>query len=267
MNTASPTDTSTHQDQDLAFYIQVHKDEIALRDCLPRLRKAYPASSIILVSDNDTRPVWDRLAKRFGCRYFPGEYLYGIESGGRILLRQLDHLLNTPKHPAKWLSKIDPDTRVHRRLHKLPTEYGAHGTLEHDIFGEPVSPPSLQGGAQIFTREAAQYIVDSGLLTDDKLLDYKNTYAQIPAVAYRATSRGQLSQDYLLRYVCMELDVPIFDFDEIYTLGTGPVDLAGRDVAISHPYKPFRLKLRKLTNPGGSAIILNKLKRLVGKKR
>lgn len=251
-----------HADAAVGFFVQVRRDADGLARLMRGLRRAYRDSPVTVVSDGDDRRVWRRLARRYGFTYRAGEYLYGVESGGAVLDRQFELMLATP---ARWLVKLDADSRVHRRFRKLPVETGLYCTPEWEVQGEALDPPCPQGGCHLFTRDAAERIHASGLMRDDRLRDYAATYADNASARYRAQQWGQVSRDFLTRYACRELGVPIYDFHECHCLATSDLDLTGRDVAVSHPHKTLRMKLKKLRRPGGLKIAARALRRDAGR--
>jgi len=235
--THTVTDRRTeYDDEDITFYLQVYRDAAEAEQCLRSLRRHYPRSRVIVISDGDDDRRHARLARRFGAEYTAGERLYGIEHGGKMIQREFDAFL---ARPSDYLFKIDTDTRIHRRFRYLPTGCVAFGTLELEavITHVKLDFPSVQGGCMGFTLEAARRIAESGLLLSDELLDYRATYADIPAIVLRAENRGLISDDFINRYVCRRLGIPLMEYDEVRSLFRGKIAPDGEGFAVTHPHK------------------------------
>jgi hypothetical protein len=229
-----------YEDADITFYLQVYRDAPDAEACLREVRRHYPGSRVIVLSDGDDDPRFARLAERFGAEYTAGERLYGIEHGGKMIQRMFDAFL---LRPSDYLFKIDTDTRIHRRFRYLPTGCIAFGTLEWETArsGTRLDFPSIQGGCTGFTLEAARRIAESGLLLSDELLDYRRTYADNADAVSRARRRGMISTDFVTRYACRRLEIPLVEFDEVRSLYCGKIAPDGEGFAVTHPHKapPF----------------------------
>lgn len=225
-----------YDDHDLTFHLQLYRDYDYATVCLKQLRKIYPASRVIMISDGDDDPRFPELAARHQAEYTAGERLYPIENGGKMVQRMLDAFL---ARPSKYLFKIDTDTRVHRRFRYLPQGRCIFGTLEHETLrGQfKLGYPNVQGGCVGFTLETARAITESGLLLSDNLLDYRCTYADNPDTVYRAEQKGIISTDFVTRYACMQLGIDSIAFDEVFSLYRGDVPLNGKGFAVTHPHK------------------------------
>ena len=129
-------------DRDLTFYLQVYRDRREAKWCLTHLRQHYPDAQLLMVSDGDTDPAWQRLADRFSARYVPGQRLYKTEYGGQMIQRMLDLFAESP---TNYLIKIDTDTWVHRRLRYLPSGCKVFGTLEWTTWAlkQPLGFPNV----------------------------------------------------------------------------------------------------------------------------
>jgi hypothetical protein len=165
-----------------------------------------------------------------------GERLYTLENGGKMIQRMLDAFL---ENPSAYLVKIDTDTRVHRRFHHLPEGRMLFGTIEWETAGRRtrLEFPNLQGGCIGFTQEAAREIADSGLLLSNALIDYRKTYADNPDIIMRAEKSGLISMDFVVRYVCRQLCIPLVSFDEVYSIWRGDISSDGAGYAMTHPHK------------------------------
>lgn len=253
LNTPSPLINTDYVDRDLTFFMQVHRDIRSANWALGHLRRHFPDARLLIVSDNDDDPWWADVAKRFGGLYFNGEYLYGTESGGRIVHRMLEVFMLAP---TPYLFKIDTDTMTHRRFASLPTGRCVFGTLEYRTFAKKIplkGLPSVQGGFVGYTRRAAEDIWRSGVLVSDRLVkDYAGTYADTPEIAARA-DEGMVSTDFLLRYACRQLAIDCREFADVRSRYRGWVPTRTPDeFAFTHPHKeqarrhPALRKLREV---------------------
>lgn len=221
-------------DRDLTWHLQVHRDYDDAFLCLESLRRIYPTSRVVMVSDGDDDARWPFLAADFNIEYSKGAPLYGLEHGGQMLKRML---VDGLAKPCSYIFKIDTDTHVHRRFRFLPSGCVVFGTHEHqtEILHVPLNPPNVQGGFNGYTRQAAQKILDSGLLDKAEMLDWKRTYADVPDALFTVEQRGKISSDFQLRYVCKRLQILTFDFSEVRSHFMKIPKIG--DFAVSHPHK------------------------------
>jgi hypothetical protein len=204
-------DVSTNYcDEDLTFFLLTYKNYEATVECVRDLRKYYSASRVILRSDGDPDPRFPILAKRNKV-YFRGESrLFGIENGGAVIERMLSLFL---EKPTRYLFKIDPDTVIHRRFQYLPIRNGLFGTLQTEM-----ETPSIQGGCMGFTRDTAEQILQSGMLRDIRLREpakFINDSPYFFRMTDRANRCGLASFDWIVPWICSELGIPIYEFDEV----------------------------------------------------
>jgi len=232
-----PTIREQYDDPDVTFYLQAYRDIDQVEKCLTSIRCHFPSSRIILISDGDDDRNLRRLGFQTQCELTIGDRLYPVENGGKMIQRMLDAFLEFPTH---CLIKIDTDSRVHRRFRYLPTGRAVCGTLEWQTAGSktPLDFPNVQGGCMLFLREAAEEIARSGILLSDELLDYRATYADNPDILHRAEEFGLISMDFMTRYVCRRLQIPLVEFDEVYSVYRGTIPADGAGYAITHPHKP-----------------------------
>ncbi len=228
--------TDKYDDEDITFYVQVYRDYPYAEACLKHLRRHYRRSRVIIISDGDDDPRYEQLAERYLADYIAGEALYPVENGGKMVQRMLDAFLTKP---SDYLFKIDTDTRIHRRFRYLPKGRCVFGTLEWETSrGQAkLDFPSVQGGCTGFTLESAREIAESKLLLSSDLLDYGQTYADNPDILYRAEKKGIISTDFVKRYVCRQLGIPLISFNEVYSVYRGDIALTGSGYAITHPHK------------------------------
>ena len=227
---------TTFADTDLTFLVHVCRDASDLPPCLDGIRTVYPDCRLLLVSDGDDDPNLPGLANRYGGELVLGERLFPSSNGGKIVQRFLNVFL---QQPTDYLFKLDPDTRVHRRFRYLPTTRSVFGTLESvtSIGQVAIDPPNVQGGCMGFTRDAADSLAESGLLLSDELLNPQSTYADCPDMVWRAEDVGLVSIDFLTRWACTRLGIPLQEFPEVQSLYRGTIPANGGGFAITHPHK------------------------------
>ncbi len=223
-------------DSNLTFYLQGYRDTTQAQAALRSVRNVYPAARVLLVSDGDSSTAWRRLASRFGAELTYGSRLYPVKNGGRMIQRMLDLYLASP---TLWLIKLDTDSRVHRPFTHLPDKVSLFGTLEWETTKtrEHLDFPNLQGGCIGFTRSAAEAITESRLLLSERLLDPVSTFADTKDIQQRAERYGLVSFDFILRWVCRELNISMTNHSEIHTVYRGRHPDDGGGFAVTHPHK------------------------------
>ena len=229
MSTTAETLTD-YGDDDLTFFSLTYKDYDAAAECLADLRKHYPRSRVILRSDGDPDPRLPILAGRNDADFRGELRLFGIENGGAVIERMLVIFL---EKPTRYLFKIDPDTVIHRRFKYLPVRSGVFGTLQlkHEA-------PSVQGGCIGFTRDAAEQILQSGMLRDSRLRDpasFINDSPYFVRMAHRARRCGLASFDWIVPWVAGELGISIYSFDEVNSGWQQAPPNPDQRYAVSHP--------------------------------
>jgi hypothetical protein len=221
---------SRYCDDDLTFFTLVYKNYNEMVDCLRDLRAHYPASRVILRSDGDSDPRFPTLAAAGNVDFREELRLFGIENGGAVIERMLVLFL---EKPTGYLFKIDPDTVIHRRFRYLPLLSGVFGTLPCEQ-----ETPSIQGGCMGFTRDAAEQILESGLLRDTRLKQPAKFINHSPyffRMADRANRCGLASFDWIVPWIASELRIPIYSFDEVNSGWRQPPPNPNQRYAISHP--------------------------------
>ena len=229
---------TTYSDDDLTFFALVYKDYDATAACLKELRKHYPASRVVLRSDGDQDPRFPQLASGHQVDFRRESRLFGIENGGAVIARMLEVFL---ERPTRYLFKIDPDTAIHRRFKYLPVRSGVFGTLQCET-----ETPSVQGGCMGFTRDAAERILQSRMLRDDRLKEPAKFISESPyffRMADRASRCGLASFDWIVLWVAGELGISLYRFDEVNCGWQQPPPNPEGRYAVSHPRanRPARL--------------------------
>lgn len=227
-----------HSDSDLVFYLQVYHDIDLAKWCLANIRRHYPGSRLMLVSDGDPNLEYPVMAESFGAEYHLGKRLYGVTSGGLMVDRMIDLYM---RQPAKYLIKFDTDTGMYRRFKYLPDERGVvFGSL-----GEHIGVNRhwwVLGGCFGFTHEAAALLHQSQILRSDWLKDYANTWAISPMlIQKRVVEMGMISFEFVLSWACAQMGIRAIEFDDVcirFRIRTPNNDLR---YAVIHPCKDGKL--------------------------
>jgi hypothetical protein len=222
--------TTSYSDNDLTFFALVYKDYDATATCLKELRKHYPSSRVVLRSDGDQDPRFHLLANAHQVDFREEPRLFGIENGGAVIERMLEIFLETP---TGYLFKIDPDTAIHRRFKYLPLRSGVFGTLQCEE-----ETPSVQGGCMGLTRDAAEEILQSRMLKDDRLKEPAKFISESPyffRMADRANRCGLASFDWIVPWIAGQLGIPLYRFDEVNCGWQQPPPNPQGRYAVTHP--------------------------------
>lgn len=199
-----------HVDSDLVFFMPVFRDSPVALASLARIRRHYPGSRIVVLSDGDDTFPGDDVKNRFGAEYVLGDNAYGIEQGGRMIHRILDHYM---KEPAGWLVRIDSDARLDRRFAWLPTRMGLYGRIGR-------RSGTAQGGCVVFTHDAAVKLHRRKTFLSPKLLDPEASWGlySTPENLARKIEQQRIAYDKVLHWGCVEAGVPVRPYDEIFSL-------------------------------------------------
>lgn len=229
-----PGRVTSFDDDDIVFFMPVYKDaEVAFR-ALTRLRRHYPASRLIVLSDGDDAFPGDVVRDRFGAEYVAGENLYGMEHGGKMVHRILSHYMTAP---ARYLVRLDSDARIDRRFAWLPEKDGLYGRVGK-------RSGTVQGGVIVLTHGAAARLHDNEVLLSEALLDPEASWGRYstPENMARKRNLGTVAYDKVIHWACVTANVPVCGFSEVYSLWKpmpGDPGIANIDqrYAIVHPDK------------------------------
>lgn len=219
-----------YREEDLTFFMLTYKNYEATVECLRDLRKHYTSSRVILRSDGDPDPRLPVLARHNTIDFRSESRLFGIESGGAVIERMLGLFM---EKPTRYLLKIDPDTVIHRPFHYLPVRSGLFGTLQ-----TVPETPAIQGGCMGFTRDTAEQILQSGLLRDFRLTQpakFINDSRYFFRMSDRANRCGLASFDWIVSWICSELRIPMYEFDEVNSGWKQPPPNPDGRYAVTHP--------------------------------
>ncbi len=218
-----------YRDDDLTFYLNTKNDAHLLPRCLASVRRVYPGARIVIRSDDDADPRLDEIAEAFQAEFFRGDWLFSIDRGGEVVHEMLRLCL---KAPCRWLFKIDPDTRVHHRFHKLPAGESIFGTVQQQggLF-------SIQGGCVGFTHGIARQLMDSGFFMDPDLAECPPPWAINQELERRPVGLGLTSFDWLVGWAARMHGTELLDWPEILSEWLALPQGVG-DYAITHPHKP-----------------------------
>jgi hypothetical protein len=224
-----------YSDRDLTFILQVYRDYDRALSALKRVRRFYPKSRLIVLSDGDPDPRYKNFTALFQAEYFEQDRLYEIRNGGRLLHAWLEYYM---KRPTPYLIRIDTDTRFDRRFHYLPIPTGC------DVFGcmqAYETHRGLQGGCIIFSCKAAQKLFASKVFLSEELKDHRSwgRYSTQDLLEDRI-QQGLIATDKVLHWAFVKEKIRIFNFPEIYfAWKIGHPNLQMR-FAVVHPDKAMR---------------------------
>jgi hypothetical protein len=229
----------------LFWFIQTYHDRPQLRKTLARLRRVYPESQALVVSDGDEDPAIAEDCGHFSAGFTLRSRLFGVEHGGESVHQMLEAFAAAD---ADILLKIDPDTNVRHRFRRMPssTESAIYGSVQASgPKGEELI--SIQGGCIIVPRHAATQLLRSGLLRSDRLRPPELVWAVNKLSKDRAAA-GLTSQDWTLGWACRELGIICAAHPEVFAnYRPRLIDaMRKRRAAVSHP----RFELRHLAKPG-----------------
>lgn len=232
-----------YSDQDIVFFLQGYHDCDLAEWCVSNLRKHFPQSPVVLVSDGDANPRWGRLAETYsGITVFYGERLFLLANGGALLQRMLDLFF---KAPSRYLISMDPDTGIHRRFEYLPTSPGLFGTLQTLPLNGPSGTVdyqhSIQGGFIGMTLSAARRLYETRCFLWPDLMDHERTWGRGEVTKERIVTEGLVSKDWILGYCAKRLRLPMYDFPEVHCRWKTYVPNPGLEYAVTHPCKERKL--------------------------
>jgi hypothetical protein len=226
------------------WFIQTYRDLSRLCSTLDRLRRLYPESSVLVVSDGDPDPGIERACDEHSVGFVAGSRLFGVEHGGEPVQRMLEAFLATD---TDILIKIDPDTDLRRRFARLPARHACsvYGSVQ-SAGPEANSLSSIQGGCIIIPREAALRVASSALLRSERLKPPALEWAVGEMSIARAAS-GLTSYDWTLGWACRELGLLSKDHPEVFSryLPSLVDTITARRISVSHP----RFEIRQILNP------------------
>jgi hypothetical protein len=203
-----------------------------LRACLSAVRRCYPDSPLIVVSDGIDQPEYAIVATEFGARLLVGERLKICSKGALFFERFFREAL---RENGNLIFKIDVDTRFWRPLRMVPDShfYGTISDAETDN-------EHIQGGCMAFSREFAEKAISSGILRNS---EFRSANGWLLGKASREWLRRQpddfLAEDCLAIHLARRLGFTWHHCPEIYSHPQIPPDEAG--FAITHPSTPCRV--------------------------
>jgi hypothetical protein len=197
-----------------------------VRWCLGHFRRAFPDAPLVIISDGANDSGYRDLAERFKARYVHGRYLKRVECGGEWWVRTLEAglALNT-----SWIVKFDPDTKFHRAF-RTPPSGDVAGTIDHIDTPEQ----NVLGGCQAISRAAAEKILQSKILKDPRLKDYR-IYDPSEATLRHWKSQAFFGTDMSLAWVMQNLGLEMGSWSDVGIDWKLPAPVG--DFAATHPHK------------------------------
>lgn len=159
------------KDEDVVFHLEVFDGYFDISNWfLENVRKAWPGSRVIVVSDGDKNPRYEEFRERYKAEVSYGEHLWGEGASGPLWERRFNAFLNGS---GRWLLRMDSDAGVYRRLKRLPEGDCLFGTLFRLPGGRGFF---AQGGAMGVTRGAAEKLMTSGALKSEKVANWNHLW-------------------------------------------------------------------------------------------
>lgn len=218
-----------YKDSDITFLIQVYKDFDLATCALTRLRKYFPKSRLVIISDGDPDPRYKIFIEKFGAEFYMQERLYTIEHGGMLPHRWLEYFFILP---TKYLIRVDTDTRFDRRFHYLPIATGI------DVFGRSEGPKRLQGGCIVFSYVAAKKLLDTKIFLSQSLKD-PNVWGEKleKNILEEKIQAGEIATDWVLKWAFLQENINVYCFNEIYSTWKISIPNDKKTFAVVHPDK------------------------------
>lgn len=215
-----------YTDNDLTFVMHVYRNGNLADWSLGNLRKHYPTSRVIVISDGDTDPLLDTFANKHGVEFQRTDRLILIEKGTDYILNYMSQFL---KNPTKYMIKIDPDTGFHRRFKYVPT---------YDVFGcvgylRNIGPTLINGGLFGFSGDAVKEIYESDIFSNPELDIH-------PWGTRRKLNIELMREDITLMEACYLLGMDIGPFPEVFISLQYKPNRKLR-YAVTHPCKGYKL--------------------------
>ncbi len=234
------------------FYCQVYNEKPQdLLWCLSNLREHYPNASVYIMGDGvgvELFKQYDTMAHIRNCKLIKGKRLKLLEHGGLMLQRNLRVFLEQGEDFGSHLVKFDCDTWFQRPFKSWPENMGVYGTVQYNkaVADQQYGPRlrSLQGGCIVYTRAAVSRLLASKVLTYPKWSNPAKWGGDHGPTGEYVKRTGLISEDWVLGQSCLEAMVPMYQWDEIYSLWVGEIDNTALRWAVTHPHKncPIRAK-------------------------
>lgn len=186
-------------DTDLVFYICTYRDSDLLCKCLSHIRLIYN-SRIIVVSDGDEDPSLTEICNDHKSEFYLSENMYDLKFGGIRHHRMLDLFL---KSPAKYLLKIDTDTKICGRFDYMPWGCCVFGDVKYNKVNY------IQGGFIGYPIEVVQKLYQEKVFLNPDLSNNPlGTWAKINDSISKA-KRGRISEDMISAYCTRMAGIPL----------------------------------------------------------
>jgi hypothetical protein len=238
--------SSDIREEDVAWVIQLFDSRAQLEWCAPMLRKHYPQSRVVLISDGDGE-TYEDIAALYQFQYIRGEHLMRLDTAHLYVERLLTALIEGPE---RYCFRIDPDTKIWRRLKSLPSFTSIFGTLEtvsEGLSDEIAVPANVQGGCIGFTKDAVEQLLSSGFINRHTCVtNWRDTWARCLDMVDTAQN-GRLSDDFIISWAAYQTGIPIVESSEIRSRWRRTITNEDVKYAITHPHKlPVLSNTKKL---------------------
>lgn len=220
-------------DTDIVFAVNVWREKPELLGkCFSMLRAAYPNSPVLAILDGidgnaDGIPEILGEAREYGVFVLPGDRLKkGVHHGAAIWTRLFDHAM---RFNTDYVVKMDPDTRVHRRLTYMPRNTNC---VAGRIMSANDPARHVQGGFQLMPIAFVELA-----LAESMRDEYKDPKFWKSGQSEVFTSRDLVSTDYLLSAMMRNLSSIFVPHPEIECRSLRGAEPFSKAAAVTHPHK------------------------------
>jgi len=218
------------------FLIHVYKDEQYGIPLLQQIRSLYPSATIACIGDGVDPPELRSIAQQVGAYYIAGDRLKLAKHGTRWSKRMFRIALELEADP---LIKMDADAWLWRRFNHFP-DADLAGTLTCYLRQRL---HLVRGGAMMFSRNAIEQILDSGMLDDQEYLDCTRyayyRYAEWLLEGEERSDELLYSENCTVASIAAKLGLKQVDWAEVHACFREPIpENVNLQWAATHPHRP-----------------------------
>ena len=209
-----------------AFVITTYNDQHLVPRLLQQINKHCPGIQVIVIGDG----VKLEESLKQGTTWFECERAKGQGQKGLWTQRFLEIFLKYST--ATHLIKLDPDSCIWRPFTLPEGNYDLCGNIKHKRYKHPY----IRGGCVVNTRLAAQKIVDSQILLEDKYEEYNYSRYKIHRWDHEKQSDELIAlQDWIMGDVIYRLQLVLQEWNEIFIVRK-KISIQIENFAITHPH-------------------------------
>lgn len=237
-------DRAISDDSDLVWLIHVHREQAEIAWCLRHLRAHYPRARVVVINDGDGMD-YERVLQPFKVHYINGTHLHHLSTCHLYIRRFCEAMLEGSE---EYCIKIDPDTKIWRRLSYLPDMSSIFGSVETttEAGRQKIAPPAnVQGGFIGCTRDVIRDILDSPQLSADACTrKCFRTWARAGDMV-SVVAAARFSDDFLLSWLAGQCGVIPLELREVCSNWRRPPDNSDGRFAVTHPHKLSERRVKR----------------------